>query len=97
LSGTPAQAPKLIASAEDGLFSRFLFYAFKNEIVWQDPSPQSHTIVFNDHFEALSQSVLDMIGFLEQSPTVVQLQPRTMAGIKHNFCRHPFGSNHFHQ
>lgn len=75
LSGTPAQAPKLIASAEDGLFSRFLFYAFKNEIVWQDPSPQSHTIVFNDHFEALSQSVLDMIGFLEQSPTVVQLQP----------------------
>ena len=75
LSGTPAQAPKLIASAEDGLFSRFLFYAFKNEIVWQDPSPQSHTIVYNDHFDALSQSVLDMIGFLEQSPTAVQLQP----------------------
>ena len=75
LSGTPAQAPKLIASAEDGLFSRFLFYAFKNEIVWQDPSPQSHTIVYNDHFDALSLSVLDMIGFLEQSPTVVQLQP----------------------
>lgn len=75
LSGTPAQAPKLIASAEDGLFSRFLFYAFKNEIVWQDPSPQSHTIVYNDHFDALSQSVLDMIGFLEHSPTVIQLQP----------------------
>lgn len=75
LSGTPAQAPKLIASAEDGLFSRFLFYAFKNEIVWQDPSPQSHTIVYNDHFDALSQSMLDMIGFLEQSPTAVQLQP----------------------
>ena len=75
LSGTPAQAPKLIASAEDGLFSRFLFYAFKNEIVSQDPSPQSHTIVYNDHFDALSQSMLDMIGFLEQSPTAVQLQP----------------------
>jgi len=75
LSGTPAQAPKLIASAEDGLFSRFLFYAFKNEIVWQDPSPQSHTVVYNDHFEALSQTVLDIIGFLEQSPTEVQLQP----------------------
>ena len=88
LSGTPAQAPKLIASAEDGLFSRFLFYAFKNEIVWQDPSPQSHTIVYNDHFDALSQSVLDMIGFLEHSPTEVQLQPEqwqvlntTFAGI----------------
>lgn len=75
LSGTPAQAPKLIASAEDGLFSRFLFYAFKNEIVWQDPSPQSHAFVYNDHFGALSQTVMDIIGFLEQSPTEVQLQP----------------------
>ena len=75
MSGTPAQAPKLIASAEDGLFSRFLFYAFKNEIVWQDPSPQSHTIVYNDHFEALSQTVMNIIGFLEQSPTEIQLQP----------------------
>lgn len=75
LSGTPAQAPKLISSAEDGLFSRFLFYAFKNEIVWQDPSPQSHAVVYNDHFEALSQTVMDIIGFLEQSPTEVQLQP----------------------
>ncbi|NCP53420.1 MAG: DUF3987 domain-containing protein, partial [Flavobacteriales bacterium] len=37
LSGTPAQVPKLIASAEDGLFSRFIFYAFKADIVWRDP------------------------------------------------------------
>ncbi len=54
LSGTPAQAPRLISSAEDGLFSRFLFYAFKNNIEWQDPFPKSNTIVYNDHFEALS-------------------------------------------
>src|SRR5690554_8206625 len=46
LSGTPAQVPKLIASAEDGLFSRFIFYAFKNEIVWQDPSPRPGGIVY---------------------------------------------------
>lgn len=75
LSGTPAQAPRLIASAEDGLFSRFLFYAFKNEIIWQDPSPESHTIVYNDHFDSLSQTVLDLVDFLEQSPTTVKLQP----------------------
>lgn len=75
LSGTPAQAPKLISSAEDGLFSRFLFYAFKNEILWQDPSPQSHSIVYNDHFDALSEDVLNIIGFLEQSPTEIFLHP----------------------
>jgi hypothetical protein len=51
LTGTPAQAPKLIASAEDGLFSRFLFYAYKNEIEWQDPSPQNKAIIYNDHFD----------------------------------------------
>jgi Protein of unknown function (DUF3987)/VirE N-terminal domain len=73
LSGTPAQAPKLISSAEDGLFSRFLFYAFKNDILWQDPSPIGKTVVYNDHFEALSIQVLDLIGFLDQSPTEIHL------------------------
>jgi Protein of unknown function (DUF3987)/VirE N-terminal domain len=73
LSGTPAQAPKLISSAEDGLFSRFLFYAFKNDILWQDPSPIGKTVVYNDHFEALSCQVLDLIGFLDQSPTEIHL------------------------
>jgi len=76
LSGTPAQAPRLIASAEDGLFSRFLFYAFKNELVWQDPSPNNQTIVYNDHFDQLADDVLAMIGFLELSPTEVQLSPQ---------------------
>ena len=73
LSGTPAQVPKLIASAEDGLFSRFIFYAFKNEIVWQDPSPRTGGIVYNDHFEALSNEVLKIVDFLNQYPTEVFL------------------------
>jgi hypothetical protein len=75
LSGTPAQAPKLISSAEDGLFSRFLFYAFKNDLLWQDPSPIGKSVVYNDHFEALSCQVLDLIGFLDQSPTEIHLTP----------------------
>lgn len=75
LSGTPAQVPKLIQSAEDGLFSRFMFYAFKNEIIWQDPSPKKGGIIFNDHFEKLSNDVLQVYDFLEQHPTEVQLTP----------------------
>ena len=73
LSGTPAQVPKLISSSEDGLFSRFLFYAFKSDITWQDPSPSSNCIVYNDHFEKLSVDVLNLFDFLSQSPTVVLL------------------------
>ena len=73
LTGTPAQAPKLIASAEDGLFSRFLFYAYKNEIVWADPSPKKETVVFNDHFDALAAELLKGIGFLSYSETKIYL------------------------
>lgn len=73
MSGTPGQVPRLLSSAEDGLFSRILYYAYKNEIKWQDPSPKSTGVVFNDHFDALSLQVLDMISFLELSPTNVEL------------------------
>lgn len=73
LSGTPAQAPRLISSAEDGLFSRFLFYAFKNNLEWQDPSPIGKTMVYNDHFDKLSSQVLDLVDFLSHSPTEIQL------------------------
>lgn len=87
LTGTPAQAPKLIASAEDGLFSRFLFYAFKGEIVWQDPSPNRQTIVYNDHFDSLSADVLNLIEFLEQSPTNIQLTPEQWVSLNDTFER----------
>lgn len=85
LSGTPSQAPKLISSAEDGLFSRFLFYAYKNNIEWQDPSPSSNTIVYNDHFEALSGQVLNLISLLEQSPTTIELKPSQWHTINTEF------------
>ncbi len=73
ITGTPAQAPKLIASAEDGLFSRFMFYAYKNEIEWQDPSPQNKGIVYNDHFDKLADVLMQSIDFLEHSPTEILL------------------------
>ena len=36
LSGTPEQVFNLIPSAENGLFSRFIFYVMPTEIVWHD-------------------------------------------------------------
>lgn len=43
IAGTPNQLPRLIPSAEDGLFSRFLFYAFvqDNPLLWMDPRPRA--------------------------------------------------------
>jgi hypothetical protein len=50
LSGTPSQVKGLISSAEDGLFSRFIFYTFKVNPEWRDVSPKNAnnlTIFFN--------------------------------------------------
>lgn len=73
LSGTPKQVPKLIASAEDGLFSRFMFYAFRSPIIWRSPAPQENGIVYNDHFDRLADEVVEITNLLEQYPTEIKL------------------------
>jgi len=75
LSGTPGQVSNLITSAEDGLFSRFIFYAFKVEQLWCDVSPYGNPINLNQHFNALSEQTFQMIQFFEQSPTDIKLSP----------------------
>jgi hypothetical protein len=85
ITGTPSQAPRLIASAEDGLFSRFMFYAYKNEIEWQDPSPQNKGIIFNDHFDNLADVLMQSIDFLEHSPTEILLSADQWVSLNSNF------------
>lgn len=73
LSGTPNQVTGLIASAEDGLFSRFLFYAFKVEQLWKDVSPYGSQVNLTDHFRNLSLQVYNMVKFLKMGETNVTL------------------------
>lgn len=73
LSGTPSQVTGLISSAEDGLFSRFLFYAYKVNQEWKDVSPSANEMNLTDHFSSLSVQVNDLIEFLEKWPTEVTL------------------------
>lgn len=65
LAGTPNQVEGLIKSAEDGLFSRFLFYTFKSETVWMDAGPTMNGVNLTQHFDELSDQVLKFIEFLE--------------------------------
>jgi hypothetical protein len=65
LAGTPGQVENLIKSAEDGLFSRFIFYTFKSEIVWVKASDTMNGINLTAHFEQLSDTVLQFVEFLE--------------------------------
>lgn len=74
LSGTPGQVGNLISSAEDGLFSRFIFYTFKvEEQLWRDVSPYGNPINLNEHFTNLSSQVFSMVQFFEQSDTIIKL------------------------
>lgn len=65
LSGTPKQVFGIINSAEDGLFSRFIFYVFKTDSIWLDPSPKGNPINLTYFFEKQSQLVLKMVEFFE--------------------------------
>ena len=73
LSGTPNQVTGLIASSEDGLFSRFMFYAFKVEQKWKDVSPNANNINLTEHFKTLSLTVFKMVLFLQREETIVEL------------------------
>lgn len=76
LSGTPNQVTGLIASAEDGLFSRFLFYAFKVEQLWKDVSPYGSQVNLTDYFRKLSLQVYIMVKFLKMGETNVTLSKK---------------------
>jgi hypothetical protein len=73
LSGTPSQVTSLIESAEDGLFSRFLFYVYKVPQQWRDVSPSANKVNLTDHFANLSDRVYKMVEFLNSYPTEFDL------------------------
>lgn len=73
LSGTPKQIFNIITSAEDGLFSRFIFYTFKAESKWVDPSPYGNKLNLTEHFNILSNIVYEMTLFLSNHETIVHL------------------------
>lgn len=73
LSGTPKQVFNIIASAEDGLFSRFIFYVFKTDAVWLDPSPKGNPVNLTDYFATQSKLVLKLVEFYERDELILHL------------------------
>ncbi len=85
LAGTPAQVARLISSAEDGLFSRFIFYAFKSEIRWQSPAPNPNKRTLNELFEENSEAILEAHDFLQQYKTQVTLNKSQWGRLDNSF------------
>ena len=55
LSGTPQQVFNLIPSAENGLFSRFIFYVMPTEIVWHDMFSADNDTTADDLFKEIGR------------------------------------------
>ena len=85
LSGTPSQVLTLIPSAEDGLFSRFLFYVFEVEAKWRDVSPEGKQQNFHSFFQTQSTEVMAMIQFLNEHPTTFQLKKEQWQQLNQEF------------
>jgi hypothetical protein len=73
ITGTPKQIYNIIPSAEDGLFSRFIFYVFKTESVWLDPSPKGNPVNLTEFFDKQGTIVEKMVEFFENDSMVLHL------------------------
>lgn len=65
LSGTPKQVSALIPSAENGLFSRFIFYFMNVRPVWNDVFTNSSDQTLDSYFNHLGMQFFDLYKHLE--------------------------------
>lgn len=76
LSGTPNQLPAFIHSLGNGLYGRFLIYTCGARWKYRSAAPIKGQEDYITLYKRLSQQVLDMFLFFQQSPTEVTLTDR---------------------
>lgn len=67
LSGTPKQVAALVPSAENGLFSRFIFYAMKVRPEWKDVFASNSDNGLNEHYSDLGSEFYELYKTLMKS------------------------------
>lgn len=70
LSGTPKQVSALIPNAENGLFSRFIFYYMNVHHVWKDVFADGEGVALDDHFKELSHELYSLYKFLMEQEEI---------------------------
>jgi len=70
ITGTLAQMVRLIPNTENGLFSRFLYYTYKKETKWVDPSEGSEVEM---NFTKYAHDIDQVISFYEGKPLTFDL------------------------
>jgi hypothetical protein len=64
LSGTPDQVVRLLPSVEDGLFSRFSYYYFEDDVKFRDPFISFRDNNFVDFFNQCGSKVYELYQFM---------------------------------
>ena len=70
LSGTPKQIQTLIPSAENGLFSRFMFYVMNMKLIWKDVFASQTEYGLDTHFEKLGLEFYSLYQTLQSNPEI---------------------------
>ncbi len=70
LSGTPRQIQSLIPDAENGLFSRFIFYFMNIRLQWMDVFACNEDESLDQRFDRLGDNFFDFYGFLKKAGNI---------------------------
>lgn len=70
LAGTPKQVQSLITDAENGLFSRFMFYFLPTGAEWHDVFALSENGTVDDYFKGLGSQFFDFYKILKEAGDV---------------------------
>lgn len=74
ITSTPDQVGGIIQSAENGMFSRFLFYLFGATPNWVDMDMAEDEFSLSDHFTSLGHSLMELINKFAALDTKISLQ-----------------------
>ncbi len=94
LTGTPRQIQNLITDAENGLFSRFIFYHLNVKSVWNDVFQQDDSLMLDEYFQDLGRCFFDFYKVLENNADIrFYLTPEqrknfneTFAAYQESYC-----------
>lgn len=70
LSGTPKQVATLIPNAENGLFSRFMFYYMNIKPTWKNVFQNSDKVGLDDYYNQLGSEFLELYKTLKNNPEI---------------------------
>jgi hypothetical protein len=89
LSGTPRQVHHMMPDVENGLFSRFLYYSFRDDGEFRNPFEKSNEIDFNRYFHNLGNQIFDLHHklLILKKPVLFSLTPEQRVGFTNEFKR----------